>query len=74
MANRPDLIDHINQLRDQLHLLAMAALSLHDSDFANAMHHGAREAISMADEIKAMVLVDVGLETDSSTDGAKNGG
>lgn len=55
MANRLDMVDHINRLRDHLHLLALAALALDDADNANALHLGISEAKNVADELKAML-------------------
>lgn len=56
LANYPDLVDHINDLRDRLHLLALAARSLQDPDDANAMHLGACRAAKKADEIKVLLM------------------
>lgn len=63
MANRPDLIDKINRLRDHLNLLALAARSLDDADTSNAMHLGISEASMVADEIKAMLANDTTEQT-----------
>lgn len=66
MANRNDLNDHINRLRDQLRLLALAARSLEDSDDASAMHLGVSQAKMVADEIKALLVNDIGPATSTS--------
>jgi hypothetical protein len=60
LANYTDLIDHINHLRDHLRLLALAARSLEDSDDASAMHLGVCQAQMKADEIKAILVSDIG--------------
>ncbi|WPE19843.1 hypothetical protein [Shinella zoogloeoides] len=69
MANRPDLIDKINRLRDHLNLLALAARSLDDADTSSALHLGISEASMVADEIKAMLVNDTGRITASSSGG-----
>ena len=66
MANRNDLNDHINRLRDQIRLLALAARSLEDSDDASAMHLGVSQAKMVADEIKALLVNDIGPATSTS--------
>lgn len=66
MANRNDLNDHINRLRDQLRLLALAARSLEDSDDASAMHLGISQAKMVADEIKALLVNDNDRATSTS--------
>jgi hypothetical protein len=56
MSDKTDFIDTINNVRDRLRLLQLAAGSLEDRDDSNAIQLGVSDVIEVVEDLKQRLL------------------